>query len=112
MKKQATAHAKAVLKAHEYHGLPISFKAEQKRMEDAYEAGYRAALEKNKKKSELDEKIIHNMVTANQAAWIEWRHGKGAESAMHWIENGLAGPGFVPECDSKDAQEFYNKNAI
>lgn len=26
--------------------------------------------------------IIHDMVVAQQAAWIEWRHGKGAEEAM------------------------------
>lgn len=112
MKAQAQQYAKSVLDKHGHSGLNTSFEHEGKRMVEAYEAGYLAALEKNKKKGELDEEIIHNMVTANQAAWIEWRHGEGADCAMQWIENGLAGPGFVPECDSKDAQEFYNKNAI
>jgi hypothetical protein len=40
-------------------------------------------------------KITHNMTVANQAAWIEWKHGAGADSAMEWIENGLIGPGLI-----------------
>src|SRR5690242_19712948 len=30
-----------------------------------------------------------------QAAWIEWRRGRGAEEAMIWIENTLDGPGLI-----------------
>lgn len=58
-------------------------------------------------------KIVHNMVVAEQAAWIEWQHGEGAEAAMHWIGNGLAGPGHIPneaEPYGKDAQAWYDAN--
>ncbi len=52
---------------------------------------------KDKRIEELEERIrfgnsiIHNMVVANQSAWIEWRQGKGAEKAMDWVHNGLVG---------------------
>ena len=58
-------------------------------------------------------KIVHNMVVADQAAWIEWRHGKGAEAAMQWIGNGLLGPGHIPdesEPYSTEAQAWYDAN--
>jgi len=58
-------------------------------------------------------KIIHNQVVANQSAWIEWQHGKGAEAAMSWIHNGLVGPGQIPyekELWGKDAQAWYDAN--
>ena len=58
-------------------------------------------------------KIVHNMVVADQAAWIEWRHGKGAEAAMQWIGNGLLGPGHIPAEDepySTEAQAWYDAN--
>lgn len=58
-------------------------------------------------------KIVHNMVVAEQAAWIEWQHGKGAEAAMRWIGNGLAGPGHIPdetEPYGKEAQAWYDAN--
>lgn len=58
-------------------------------------------------------KIVHNMVVAEQAAWIEWQHGQGAEAAMRWIGNGLAGPGHIPneaEPYSKEAQAWYDAN--
>jgi hypothetical protein len=54
--------------------------------------------------------IIHNMVVANQAAWIEWQHGKGADSAMHWIHNGLVGPGHIPV--GEDAQAFFDLHVV
>lgn len=59
------------------------------------------------------ETIVHNMVVANQSAWIEWKHGEGADAAMVWIENGLAGPGQIPVFDERwgpDAQLYYNAN--
>jgi hypothetical protein len=58
-------------------------------------------------------KIIHNMVVAQQAAWIAWQHGDGAEAAMTWIHNGLAGPGQIPDEDApyaKEAQAWYDAN--
>jgi len=57
--------------------------------------------------------IIHDMVVSNQAAYIEWQHGKGAEAGMRWIANGLFGPGHIPDPDApwgKEAQAFYDAN--
>ena len=60
--------------------------------------------------------IINNLIVANQAAWLEWQHGKGAENAMVWIHNGLVGPGHIPDdsdddCET-DAQKFYDANVL
>lgn len=58
-------------------------------------------------------KIIHDMVVAEQAAWIEWRHGRGAEAGMIWIQNGLVGPGHIPDEDEpygKEAQAWFDAN--
>lgn len=62
--------------------------------------------------------IVHDQVVANQSAWIEWQHGKGAEAAMTWVHNGLAGPGQIPdetEPYGKEPQAWYdlhNSNAL
>lgn len=58
-------------------------------------------------------RTVHDMVVANQAAWIEWQHGKGAEAAMSWVHNGLWGPGHIPDEDApygKEPQAFYDAN--
>lgn len=58
-------------------------------------------------------KTVHDMVVAEQAAWIEWQHGAGAEVAMHWISNGLAGPGHIPDEAApygKEAQAWFDAN--
>lgn len=58
-------------------------------------------------------KIIHDMIVAQQAAWIEWRHGAGADAAMKWIENGLRGPGHIPDANAPygtEAQAFFDAN--
>jgi|GEM_PF-6809487 len=56
--------------------------------------------------------IIHDLTVANQAAWIEWKHGDGAEAGMQWVENGLAGPGMIPgEDDDDDGDNPLLKNA-
>ncbi|KVW15441.1 hypothetical protein WK91_18575 [Burkholderia cepacia] len=55
----------------------------------------------------------HNNVVAMQAAWIEWQYGEGAEGAMEWIENTLAGPGLIPEPDEphyREAQAYFDAN--
>lgn len=60
----------------------------------------------------LDE-LVHDHVVLMQAAYIEWRHGEGADAAMTWIENTLFGPGHIPkETDpySKDAQAYFDAN--
>lgn len=56
---------------------------------------------------------VHDQVVANQAAWIEWRHGRGAEAGMQWVENGLFGPGQIPDEDepyAKEAQAWMDAN--
>lgn len=56
---------------------------------------------------------LHDHITANQAAWIEWKHGAGAEAAMGWIQNGLAGPGHIPDEDEpygREAQAYFDAN--
>ncbi len=56
---------------------------------------------------------MQDMIVGNQAAWIEWQHGKGAEAAMSWVHNGLWGPGHIPDEDEpwgKEAQAFYDAN--
>lgn len=55
--------------------------------------------------------IIHDLTVANQAAWIEWKHGDGAEAGMQWVENGLAGPGMIPGEDDDDGDNPLLKNA-
>ncbi|WP_349984474.1 hypothetical protein ABRP17_016495 [Stenotrophomonas sp. WHRI 8082] len=58
-------------------------------------------------------KITHDHVTANQAAWIEWQHGRGADAAMGWIHSGLWGPGLIPDEDEpygKEAQAYFDAN--
>ena len=57
--------------------------------------------------------IIHDMVVSNQSAWIEWQHGGGADAGMRWIENGLWGPGRIPDEDepfSKNANHWFSAN--
>ena len=56
---------------------------------------------------------FNNVLTAMQAAWIEWKHGKGAESAMEWIHNQLEGPGNCPDENEpwgKDAQAWWDSH--
>ena len=70
-------------------------------------------LDRLRKSAKLMNSIIHDMVVANQSAYIEWKHGKGAKAAMQWVENGLSGPGHVPGKETskyyRDAQLFFNE---
>ena len=70
-------------------------------------------VEKLKKHSMFNATIIHNMVVANQSAWLEWKKGRGAERAMRWIHNGLVGPGHIPGV-SVDAtpQEWCDRHSV
>ena len=71
----------------------------------------RREIESLKAAVRLSNRIMHDQVVANQAAWIEWRHGKGAEAAMNWIQNGLFGPGHIPDENAlwgKDAQAWFD----
>ena len=55
----------------------------------------------------------HDLLVVMQSAFIEWKHGKGAEAGMGWIGNTLWGPGLIPADDapySKEAQAWYDAN--
>ena len=54
--------------------------------------------------------MLHDKVTVMQAAWIEWKRGRGSEFAMQWIENTLDGPDLLPIDAEVDAQTFYDRN--
>ena len=57
--------------------------------------------------------MFHDKVVGEQAAYIEWQHGKGAEAGMQWIANGLWGPGLIPDEDEPwgtEAQAYYDAN--
>ncbi|MFK0092911.1 ead/Ea22-like family protein [Pseudomonas sp. NPDC090592] len=47
-----------------------------------------------------------------RASVVEWRHGKGAEAAMQWIWNGLAGPGELPPEEEKQAQAYFDREVV
>ena len=55
--------------------------------------------------------VVEHLVFAMQAAWIEWKHGGGADKAMLWIENTLDGPDSIPDTDKvgTDAQAFFDR---
>lgn len=60
----------------------------------------------------FDAEILHDTLTGNQATWIEWKRGTGAEAAMAWIQNGLASVG-VPAADAPwadEAQAWFDAN--
>lgn len=68
-----------------------------------------AALER---RIDLDAKIMNNILVGNQAAWIEWQRGAGAEEAMIWVQNTLMGVG-IPDEDqpfAKEPQAWYSAN--
>ena len=72
-----------------------------------------AELAKVKQANKELSSFLHDEIVAQQAAWIEWRHGAGAEAAMSWIENGLCGPGHIPDEESpygKEAQAWFDAN--
>jgi hypothetical protein len=73
----------------------------------------RAQLDQANSGIQMMGRIMHNNTVAMQAAWIEWVHGDGAESAMQWIENTLDGPDLIPDEDephSRDSQAYFDAN--
>ncbi|MFV2949281.1 hypothetical protein [Pseudomonas japonica] len=44
-----------------------------------------------------------------RAAVVEWQEGKGADAAMQWIWNGLAGPGELPPKEETEAQAYFDR---
>ncbi|MRW88808.1 hypothetical protein GJ699_02280 [Duganella sp. FT80W] len=68
-----------------------------------------AALERH---TETVAKIMNDLLVGNQAAWIEWQHGAGAEAAMTWVEGSLMGVGVPGEDEpwAKEARAWYSAN--
>ena len=57
--------------------------------------------------------MFNDKIVGEQAAYIEWKHGRGANAGMKWIANGLWGPGLIPDDDEpwgKDAQAYFSAN--
>lgn len=79
----------------------------------AGDCALKSEIERLKKSNRLMDGMINDMIVANQAAYIEWRHGRGAKAAMQWVENGLAGPGHIPGRETskyyKNAQLYFNE---
>jgi hypothetical protein len=70
-------------------------------------------IKRLKKQLHFGNTIMHNMIVANQSAWLEWKEGKGAEKAMEWIENGLDGPGHIPDnTEHKTPQKWLDSNVV
>lgn len=44
-----------------------------------------------------------------RASVVEWQKGKGADAAMQWIWNGLAGPGELPPEGETQAQAYFDR---
>lgn len=61
--------------------------------------------------NDLLAKALKDNIVVMQAAWIEWKHGGGAEAAMEWIHNTLYGPGLIPEGEhDQHAQRWFDAN--
>lgn len=56
--------------------------------------------------------IMHNMIVANQSAYIAYKSGD-VKNAFEWIENGLFGPGHIPDNENNETpQQWYNRNCV
>ncbi|WP_281687580.1 hypothetical protein [Pseudomonas citronellolis] len=66
---------------------------------------YRYALKRIK---EMD-LLFARYILAMRSAVIEMEHGAGAEAAMTWIVNSLAGPGELPPDGEVDAQGYFDR---
>ncbi|MCL8299407.1 hypothetical protein [Pseudomonas mosselii] len=47
-----------------------------------------------------------------RASVVEWQEGKGADAAMQWIYNGLAGPGELPPAEETQAQAYFDREVV
>lgn len=47
-----------------------------------------------------------------RASVVEWQKGKGADAAMQWIWNGLAGPGELPPEEETQAQAYFDREVV
>jgi hypothetical protein len=53
--------------------------------------------------------LFGRYILAMRSAVIEHENGKGAEAAMLWIFNSLAGPGELPPEEETDAQAYFDR---
>lgn len=53
--------------------------------------------------------LFSRYILAMRSAIIEMEHGAGAEAAMAWVVNSLAGPGELPPDDEVDAQGYFDR---
>ncbi len=73
----------------------------------------RARVARLEESAKLISATLHDKLVGEQAAYIEWQHGKGAEAGMQWIAGGLWGPGLIPDEDEpwgKEAQAYFDAN--
>ena len=47
-----------------------------------------------------------------RASVVEWQQGKGADAAMQWIWNGLAGPGELPPEEETQPQAYFDREVV
>ena len=47
-----------------------------------------------------------------RASVVEWQKGKGADAAIQWIWNGLAGPGELPPEEETQAQAYFDREVV
>jgi len=69
-------------------------------------------IKKLKEQLQLTNSIIHNMIVADQSAYIAYKNGD-IDNAFEWIENGLFGPGHLPENNNNlTPQKWYDTNSV
>jgi len=59
-------------------------------------------------------KSMEELLVVMQAVLIEWKHGRGADAALQWVVNTLAGPGLLPDADApygREAQMWFNEHS-
>ena len=100
-----------------YESWRISYQSSEAAARSAWQEMIRLHHRVNELESDIKKQIelsndlswcMHDLITAQQAAWIEWQHGKGADAAMDWIHNGPSGPGNIP--DGTDPQKWFDAN--
>jgi hypothetical protein len=83
--------------------------ADRAARQEAAPAGWQAERDSMLRVRIMQGDAIANHVIAMQAALLEWYGSGTADSGMQWIENTLAGPGFLP--DMKEAAELGGAQA-
>lgn len=82
--------------------------AERKRLVDD-NAGLVRVVERSAMRIKELDLLFGRYILGMRSAVIEMEYGKGAEAAMAWIVNGLAGPGELPPENEADAQAYFDR---